>query len=128
MVRPGFLFFALTLFASACGGGSVQPADGGGGDSASGCSSSECGPVPQFAPSLTCSDGTTAGPVCSRYPSGTCAWSLTACPNSTSCPGESCGPSAPGGFCNGLGNRGLCVTDGKNGCTWEVMCSDLPQG
>ena len=127
MVRPACLFLSLTLFELACGGGSVQPADGGG-DGSRLCDSNECGPVPQFASSLTCSDGTTAGPVCGRYPSSKCAWSLTACPNSTSCPGEACGPSPPGGFCNGLGNVSLCVTDGKNGCTWEVMCSDLPRG
>jgi hypothetical protein len=26
----------------------------------------------------------------------------------------------------GLGNEGLCVSDGKNGCNWEVTCFDLP--
>ena len=125
MVRPARLFLSLSLFALGCGGASAEPADGGG-DGPRLCASNECGPVPPFAPSLTCRDGTTAGPVCGRYPSGTCAWSLTACPNSTSCTGEACGPAPPGGFCAGLGNVGLCVTDGKNGCTWEVTCSDLP--
>lgn len=121
----------ICLTALACSGGSVRPGDGAVQDTGaealgSDCTSADCGPPPQLASTLACGDGTTAGPVCSRYASGACAWSLTACPGSTSCTGEACGPSFPGGLCLGLGNSGVCVTDGKNGCTWRVTCFDLP--
>ena len=90
------------------------------------CTSQECGPEPQGIFTVRCSDGSVAGASCSRYPSGKCAWSLTACPDSTSCAGEACGPTPPGGLCRGLGNYGLCVSDGKSGCNWRVTCFDLP--
>jgi hypothetical protein len=105
------------------GGG---PGNGGSDGHATDCTSTECGPAPQLAPALACSDGTTAGPICSRYASGKCAWSITSCPGSISCQGEACGPAPPGDTCSGLGNYGVCLTDGRNGCNWQVTCFDLP--
>ncbi|HXU02771.1 MAG TPA: hypothetical protein VN903_17520 [Polyangia bacterium] len=125
-------FVVVAALVAACGSTSGRSsdaaADGGIDGQPSVCTNDECGPVPQFARTLQCADGTTAGPICSRYPSGKCAWSLTACPNAISCTGlDPCGPAPPGGFCAGLGNSGVCVTDGTNGCTWRVTCSDLPR-
>jgi len=127
VAKPIDFVFAAVLVA-ACGSSAGRPAGDGRVDGQpSACTNDECGTQPQFASTLQCSDGTTAGPVCSRYPSGKCAWSLTACPNAISCTGlDPCGPAPPGGFCSGLGNSGVCVTDGMNGCTWRITCSDLP--
>lgn len=133
--RPEWLGLVVILGAAAnmsCGGVSVDqsdhvpgretPAD----DASAPCTTDECGQPPQLSAPFTCSDGSSAGPVCNRYPSGKCAWSSDACPNSSSCPHGFCGPAPPYGFCAGLGNHEVCLTDGKNGCTWQVTCFDLP--
>jgi hypothetical protein len=134
MNNPAYLMLLATLVV-ACGPSSVRPGnntDGAADDRgidgrASACTSDECGPAPQMARSVQCTDGTVAGPVCNRYPSGKCAWSLVPCDDSTSCPGQDpCGPSPPDGFCLGLGNYSVCFTDDNGGCSWEVICADLP--
>src|ERR1700710_1437082 len=115
------LLWWMVVVVSGCGSSS-----GGNGGSVSRCPSQECGLAPQGVFTVRCSNGSVAGALCSRYTSGKCAWNLPSCPDSTSCTGEACGPAFPGGFGDGLGNYGVCVTDGKSGCNWRVTCSDLP--
>jgi hypothetical protein len=128
---------AGTRGTSGTGGGSGVATNESGGRSGSGgaagvggfvCTTEECGPAPQTSFTVNCTDASVAGPLCSRYPSGKCAWSLPSCQDATGagCTGEACGPTPPPDFCKGLGNYGVCVTDGTSGCNWRVTCSDLP--
>ena len=115
------LLWWMAVVVSGCGSSSR-----GTGGSSSDCTGQECGLAPQGVFTVHCSNGSVAGAFCSRYANGKCAWSLPSCPDSTSCTGEACGPAFPGDLCEGLGNYGVCVTDGKSGCNWRVTCFDLP--